>query len=309
MTQIAREAHIDVLLPVGVDWIEFAGVMHAPLSQAMAVVPVPEPEAFKTVNNKWSLAQFMQAHDVPGPPTILGTLDDNFEQQLHALKFPILTKPITAWGGEGIRRFETLPEFEAFLAEYGHERFKNRYILQSFLTGYVIGLNVLCQEGKILAHTMQRGFIPNSQKWAAAAAIRFVWQEGVLEAAEKLLTALKWSGFSNIDMFYDTTDNQVKILEVNSRFWGSLRGSYVAGVNFPYLACLAAHDVPFSCPKYELAQYIHPKTAIKEGLSKLLGKGQNNFTFNETGLKFLLSDPFAETARAFLQETAGDKWQ
>lgn len=306
---VVKETGADVLLPTGIEGIKFAGSVRSELSEVIAVAPVPEPEAFDLVNNKWRLAQFMAEQGIAGPPTIFASMDAAFDQQLRAMKFPILAKPYMAWGGEGIRRFETLAEFENFVAEYGPERFRNRYIIQTFLNGYVVGLNILSRQGQILAHTMQRGIIPNTTKWAAAAAIRFIQHEGVLETAQKLLAALKWNGFGNLDMFFDTDDRQVKILEVNSRFWGSLRGSYVAGVNFPYLACLAGLNIPFDSPTYELAQYVHPKTALKVGLSKLLGKQQNEFAFDETGLKYLLRDPVAEAARAFYQETASDQWQ
>lgn len=309
IAQVVRDTGVDVLLPVETDWITFVGAMRQQLSKSLAVVPVPEPEAYRTVNNKWLLAQFMEEHQVPGPPTVLGTLADDFERQLRAIEFPVLIKPITAWGGEGIRRFESVDELQAFLDEYGREAFKDRYIVQSFLPGYVIGLNVLCRNGEVLAYTMQRGTIPNPQKWAAAAAIRFIRQEGVLETAQKLLRALNWSGFGNLDMFYDTSDDQVKVLEFNARFWGSLRGSYVAGVNFPYLACLAALDVPFPVPEYRLAQYIHPRTAFKEGIRKLVGKSEHDFSFSETGLKYLLNDPLAEAARAIRQELSSQQWQ
>jgi predicted ATP-grasp superfamily ATP-dependent carboligase len=321
IAQLVEETCADVFLPVETDWIEFASAMRQPLSQLLAVVPipdpetyrtvvpVPEPEAYRIVNNKWLLAQFMEEHQVPGPPTVLGTLADDFERQLRAMKFPVLIKPITAWGGEGIRRFDSVDELQAFLEEYGREAFEDRYIVQSFLPGYVIGLNVLCRNGEVLAYTMQRGTIPNPQKWAAAAAIRFIRQEGVLEIAQKLLRALNWSGFGNLDMFYDTSDEQVKILEFNARFWGSLRGSYVAGVNFPYLACLAALDIPFPVPEYRLAQYIHPKTAFKEGVRKLLGRSHRGFTFGETGLKYLLNDPLAEAVRAIRQGLSSEQWK
>jgi len=77
----------------------------------------------------------------------------------------------------------------------------------------------------------------------------------------------------------------------------------VAGVSFPYLACLAALNIPFSVPDYQLAQYIHPKTAVREGMAKLFGKNsKNKFVFQETGLRFLVADPLAETIRVFRQE-------
>jgi predicted ATP-grasp superfamily ATP-dependent carboligase len=302
MAQIVQETEVDVLLPVETDWIGFAGAMRPALSKLLAVAPVPEPESYRIVNNKWLLAQFLQAHQVPGPQTVLGTLDDDFEQQLLDIEFPVLMKPVTAWGGEGIRRFESISQLQEFLEEQGQERFRDRYIVQSFLTGYVIGLNVLCQEGKILAYTVQRGILPSPQEWASDPAIQFIKQEEVLETAQRLLAALNWSGFGNMDLFYDFSDGQIKVLEFNARFWSSLRGSYLAGVNFPYLACLAALGLPFQVPEYRLVQYVHPKTALKEGMLKLLGKGQLNFALGETDLKFFLDDPLAEIIRAFQQE-------
>jgi hypothetical protein len=50
-------------------------------------------------------------------------------------------------------------------------------------------------------------------------------------------------------------------------------------------------------------RYFHSKTALREGLARLRGKNrEQNLTFGETGLKFLLADPLAETLRAFGQE-------
>lgn len=307
--QIVRENGVEVLLPVEPDWIEFASVLQSELSLLFAVVPVPEPETLRIVNNKWLLAEFMQGHQLPGPPTILGTLDEDFEKKLQDMQFPILIKPVTAWGGEGIRRFETIEQLQAFLEEYGYERFRNRYIVQSLLDGYVIGLNVLSQEGKVLAYTIQQGIVTSHQEWASDPAIRFVKRDEVLKAAQRLLTELNWSGFGNIDMFYDTSDDQIKILEFNARFWSSLRGSYLAGVSFPYLACLAGLDIPFPIPEYQSISYMHPKTAIKEVIKKFLGKSRQDFVLNQTDLRFLLNDPLAEIIRAVRQELAEDQWQ
>jgi predicted ATP-grasp superfamily ATP-dependent carboligase len=308
VAEVARQTQADVLLPIETEGIKFVATKRQELSQLLAVVPVPNFESFEIADNKWSLAQFMQEKNIPGPPTILCTLDHDFERQLRTLVFPVLLKPSIGWGGEGMRRFEDLQQLQKFLEKQPVEQIKDKYIIQSFLTGYVIGLNVLCREGEILAYTLQRGFIPNlDQKYGPAAAVRYIKRDDALEVGQRFLAALNWSGYANIDMFYDTRKNQVTILEVNARFWGSLRGTYVAGVNFPYLACLAALDIPFPVPDYELTQYIHPKTAIKEGLLRVLGKNQyEKFPLEETGLKFMLADPIAEIYRALRQQLEGD---
>ncbi len=308
--EVARQNHIDVILPIEMEWISPYDDQRQALSQVAPVVPVLDSESFKFANNKWMLYELMKEHGFPIIPTVLCTLDDDFEQQIHDLEFPVLIKPVTAWGGEGIQRFETRAQLQEFLDQSDSEKIKNRYIVQSFLTGYVGGLNILCRRGELLAHTMQRGFIPNPIKYAAAAAIEFIRREDALELGKNLVSELKYNGVANIDMFYDTVDNQVKILEVNTRFWGSLRGSYVAGVSFPYLACLAALDMPFPVPDYELTRYVHPKTALKEGILRALGRSQyEKFPLEQTGLRYMLADPIAETFRAMRQQLAGDRWQ
>jgi len=310
IAEVIKQNHIDVVLPVEMEWIAPQDAKRHALSKLAAIAPMLGSKPFEITNNKWLLFKLMQENGIPTPQTVLCTLDEDFEQRIRHLEFPVLIKPITAWGGEGIQRFDSKSQLQEFLEQCDGEKIKNRCIVQSFLTGHVIGLNILCREGQLLAYTAQRGFIPNPQKYAAAAAIRFVKHEEAVETGRKLISLLKYSGVANVDMFYDTTENRVKILELNTRFWGSLRGSYVAGVSFPYLACLAALDIPFPGPDYKLTRYVHPKTAIKERILGFLGKSQyEKFPLEETGLKYMLADPIAETLRALRQQLSSDRWQ
>lgn len=310
VAQVVTQNHIDVILPIEMEWIAPQDARRHALSELAAVASVLDSKSFKVANNKWQIFKLLQENGIPAPPTVLCTLDGDFEQQIHQLEFPVLIKPVTAWGGEGIRRFDNMSQLQEFLGQCDSEKIKNRYIVQSFLTGYVVGLNILCREGQLLAYTMQRGFIPNPQRYAAAAAIRFIQREDVIEIGKKLVSVLSYNGVANVDMFYDTRENQIKVLELNTRFWGSLRGSYAAGVSFPYLACLAALDIPFPVPGYDLARYIHSKTALKEGMLRILGKSRyERFYSEETGLKYMLVDPVAETLRAVRQQLSGDRWQ
>jgi predicted ATP-grasp superfamily ATP-dependent carboligase len=160
----------------------------------------------------------------------------------------------------------------------------------------------------MLATTMQRGIIPNTQQYAAAGAIEFIMQDKFSAIAQQLIAALDWSGFANIDTLHDSRDACLKILEINARFWGSLRGSLMAGVSFPYMACLAALNIPFPVPDYRPARYFHPKTAVRERVLRLRGKNrESEIAFRETGLQFLAADPLAEAMRAFQQEVLEPK--
>jgi len=308
VAEIVKKHRIDVLLPTETEWIAFAVANRAALSEFVAVAPLPDQRTFEIANNKGLLAQFLEDNQIPGPSTALVSYDDLFEKKLQDMEPPFLLKPAVAWGGEGIRKFGDRADLRRYLEQQNPEETKNRFIVQSMLPGYVVGVNVLSRDGKMLAKTMQRAIIPNTQKYAAAGAIRLIKEDEFFVIADKLVTALKWSGFANVDTLCDSRNGQLNILEINARFWGSLRGSLVGGVSFPYLACLAALDIPFSMPDYELLRYFHPKTALREGFLGLLGKGrERNIAFRETGLRFLVADPLAEIVRAFRQEVLEEK--
>jgi predicted ATP-grasp superfamily ATP-dependent carboligase len=306
--EVVKKHKVDVVLPTETEWISFVVAHREALSSFVAVVPVPDPGTFQVANDKWRLAQFLVERGIPCPPTVLVTCDEAFDRRLQDMDFPVLLKPAVAWGGEGIERFESLPELRQYLEQRDVEQMRGQFIVQSFLSGFVVGVNVLASRGQMLASTIQRGIIPNTHKYAAAGAIQFIKDDRFAEAAQRLVSALAWSGFANIDTLYDDRDHQLKILEINARFWGSLRGSLIAGVSFPYLACLAALDIPFPMPDYELVRYVHPKTAVREGLSRLVGRSRDRqavaFAFRDTGLQFMLADPLAEGLRAYRQEVA-----
>ena len=154
-----------------------------------------------------------------------------------------------------------------------------------------MGCSVLCRDGKILAYTIQKGFIPGLQRFAPPAGIEFVKDDQTFAVVSRLISSLKWSGVANIDLKYDEKNRQVNVLEVNGRYWATILGSLVAGVNFPYLACLAGLGISFSRPDYRLNRFIRGNAAIIRGY---LCKSKVNFTFKETSWRYALTDSLPE---------------
>lgn len=296
-----RKQRIDVVLPTGSDWISFAAREKTRLGSIVKVAPVPEPAALGVADDKWLLSRFMVEHDIPGPPTELVSADRSFLDRLDLLEFPVLLKPVTAWGGEGIVRFDRSDALLAHLDSSPDLRMGS-HVVQTLRPGFVVGVNVLARRGAILASTVQRGFIPNANRYAAAGGVEFTPGSPYLSAVERLMRALAWTGFANLDTLV-LPDGTHEILEINARFWGSLRGSLAAGVNFPYLACLTALDIPFARPEFRAARYLHPKTALRVAMQRVSGSPA---TFSggpvESGLRFLVVDPIAEAIRALRQE-------
>jgi len=297
VTDVVKQNAIDVLLPTGIPGISFAIANREALSKVVALPPLPDPRPFQIANDKWLLAQFLEENGISGPKTMLVT-ESNLEKGIRDLEYPVLLKPTGAAGGSGVRRVESPAEIQSYLRAQDKAKLQGCFVVQSLLPGRDVDFSVLALKGKLLATTIQRGIIPNKQKFAPPIAIEFIKDERFFEASRKLFSALNSSGYAHVDTLLDARDQSINILDINARFWGSLRGSLVAGVNFPYLACLAALQIPFSPPDYELAHYYHTKVAIRESLFRRQDNGKKGrISFQETGLRFLVQDPVAEILR------------
>ena len=61
--------------------------------------------------------------------------------------------------------------------------------------------------------------------------------------ADKLLSAVQWHGVAMVEFRINADNGQAYLMEVNTRFWGSLQLAIDAGVNFPRLLPLDNYRV------------------------------------------------------------------
>jgi hypothetical protein len=108
------------------------------------------------------------------------------------------------------------------------------------------------------------------------------------------MRALNWSGVANIDLRYDEDKKEVKILEINPRYWASVIGSLVAGINFPNLACQLSMGLDFPRPEYQLVRYTKPEAAFKLLLKEYFKGNISIGTIKNTGLLYTMTDPGPE---------------
>jgi predicted ATP-grasp superfamily ATP-dependent carboligase len=302
LIEFIRTYGVDVVLPVSERGAEFVAISYEALVEFAAITPLPSPQALRLAINKWSLFEFASELGLPMPASIQVTLDNAFYDALSALEYPVLLKPTCEAGGKGIIKFEGPDKLRAHLRTQGVELTRNKHIVQSYTPGVDLGLSVLCENGSILAYTIQQGL--KAQYLGRLKAMQFVRRDDVLEIGQKLLSALNWSGVAHIDFRHDARDGKAKMLEVNGRYWGSLLGSLVAGVNFPHLACLTALGISFVMPTYQLKKYIQTGTAAKDFIGRLLGKSElGGFSFSETGWKFFVADPMPQVVNAVVNRT------
>jgi predicted ATP-grasp superfamily ATP-dependent carboligase len=289
----AQRANIDIVLPVDTQTIRLLSAHNESSFLNAAISLVPKLDAMDIAANKWLLAQWLQAHHIPCPVTILCRPDLAFEQELAALRFPVLLKPIQqigddiGVGGRGIHIFEQ----PAALLEFYQQNTHIEYIVQSFINGYDMGCNVLCRAGKIEAYSIQKGFMASHIRFAPAAGIDFIENTGAYAVVSELVAKLKWTGVANFDLRYDEDDQQVKVIEINPRFWGSLLGSFCAGVNFPYLSCLAGLGLDIPEAVFHPMRYVNTGTAAKLLCQGVMHSKSQAYYFDNSALEFVIRDP------------------
>ncbi|MCK5707929.1 MAG: ATP-grasp domain-containing protein [Candidatus Aureabacteria bacterium] len=288
-----KKTKADILLPVKFSMTRYLSHHFQKLSKQITITPITNINTFNIVNNKWLLAEFLKRHGFPHPDTILYCSEENYENSIQNLSFPVLVKPIFGDSGKGIYLFDDRSKLLSFLEANIDQ--SQQIIIQNCIRGIDIGCSVLCSDGKILAYTIQKGMASTGIKFSSLSEIDLIKKENVFKIIEKLMSILKWNGIAHIDMLYDEKENSAKIIEINPRYWASLMGSFSAGVNFPYLSCLAGLGFSFPKPDYYLDHFIvSGKATIKHAIKYYFKKSKIDFSWKKTSLKYGMADPLAE---------------
>ncbi|NNL33400.1 MAG: ATP-grasp domain-containing protein [Flavobacteriaceae bacterium] len=232
INEVIDEREIAIILPIAEKIMELLLANVSKINPKAKMVPLSSKDKFKIAIHKNLLYDFMLANEIAAPKSFkFNHLHELVSVKEH-LRFPVLLKPINGKGGEGIIRFDAYEDLSQYVS--GNANLEDA-IIQELIMGYDIDCSVLCENGKILTYTIQKGFIPRKTPYMPQLGIEFIQNDEVLRTVSKLMAALDWNGVAHIDLIYDEKEKNYKVLEVNGRFWGSLLGSKKVGVNFPEL--------------------------------------------------------------------------
>lgn len=290
----AEALGVDAVFPIREESVGYL-TRHGAPTGAPALMPLPAPAAFDVATDKAALAALMAAHGLPHPRTFAvdalrapGGLDEP--------RYPVIVKRRTGAFGQDMHLAADRRALRRRLEALGDDAAD--YFAQEFIEGTDIDCSVICRDGDVLAHTIQRARIPSPRPFMPPDAIEFVAHEGVRSVVARLMHHLRWDGVAHVDLRMDA-EGRVYVLEINARFWGSILASANAGVNFPHLALAMALGRPL------------PPTAYRHGPffpRGLLGWGQrrqtDGWTWRRTHAPYVLADPAPLLVRTFRRLTA-----
>jgi len=277
--RIIRKENVNLLVPCTTAGIDFTLRHRKALEIECDIVPLPERETFDLVSDKWALFKTLIANGIPTPETVLYRDADQFK----TIQYPVLLKPINGESGVNIRKLDQLPgpSFIQTLESAGED-----YIIQEYIDGYDIDCSILASEGTLLAHTIQMNLGEKARYSPGNDRIQFLRENKVLETVRKTCELLEWTGVAHIDLRYDNERKVYHIIDFNPRFWGSILGSYSAGVNFPYLLYLMSCNIRFESPEFKEKLFVSLRQFLKDAFSRSLKYG-----LRDTNLEFIIADP------------------
>ncbi|GEM_PF-1498031 len=272
--QLIDKLKIDVIFPASELGFKYVSSYREALSEHCKLVPLPSHENLFTAFEKDRLGKFLMDKGISTPRTL--SLEEF--QAGAKIDYPILLKPVQGFGGYGILKFDTAAEVKV------PEKRRVPFIAQEFVEGYDIGCNVICKDGEILNYTIQESLVKDvniGPKYR----LKFIHHQKVLDCVQEACKALNWTGVNNIDLIYSEEKDQVWIIEMNPRFWGSTLSTMQLGMNFAAMALQITYDEEVEKVDYEEQIYIKHTEAFKDFF-----KGKKNYPWRQTSVGFFWSD-------------------
>ena len=199
------------------------------------------PHVIERLSNKCTLFRLAEDLGVPTPKTIYIDSPAEFDGLASQLTFPVVIKPSRSayhvddsWVMTEVAYARDYAELSRKIEQESYLS-SHPFMLQERVHGTARGLFTLYRDGRPVVHFGHRRLRekPPTGGVSVLSESRRA-SESMIEASEKLLGHVGWEGVAMVE-FLVADDGTPYLMEVNTRFWGSLQLAIDAGVDFPYL--------------------------------------------------------------------------
>lgn len=221
--------------------------------------PWPGPDAFESVRDRYRLYEHARRADVAVPDTAPVDEWDGWDDvTVVKSRYSVMERN----GGKFYAhprffRGETAPDGEAIESmadEMNHVPMAQEYVPGDREHGFY----AICDEGEPKVTFQHRRVRSYSYTGGASTYRESVRIPELAAAGTRLLRELNWHGPAMVEFKHDPRTDELKLMEVNPRFWGSLPLSRAAGLDFPYRYYqLAAGELDRVADTYEAGVGCH----------------------------------------------------
>lgn len=263
---VSREG-IDLIIPVKSNDLDNLLVDRNKFIRQMAYWG--DYESYRMLSNKYNLSVLLKKLNILHPQT---------RNDIEALKPGTVLKLTDSSSAKGIYYIET----EDDVAEYANI-FKDRkdFVIQEYIKGEGVGYSVFAVDGNIIIGYGHRRLMEYPITGGSSVYRETYFHPNMAIIASQLLKETNWSGFAMFE-FKLSRDNQLYLIEVNPRIWGSIHQGLVNGVD--YFSWLLGDKTQ----KHELTAPQNKRTY----LSPLIYKAMLGYILKGKGSKLI---PFVKT--------------
>ena len=232
---------IDVILPM----TEQSDYLLNPATDYLpkrTILACPKTEQMQALGDKLNLFRLAKRLDIAIPNTFF--LNDNSElpSLIHDIAdYPVVIKPALSriavkdgFISASVTYATDRADLEAQYATSPALRYPS--MIQEKIIGPGTGLFTLYDNDHPLAlfsHRRLREKPPSGGVSVVSESVSLDCE--MVEAADRLLSAVGWRGVAMVEFKRDERDGRAKLMEINGRFWGTLQLSIACGVDFPGL--------------------------------------------------------------------------
>ena len=213
-------------------------------------LPFASYEKVLQLADKGNLMKLANTLDIPTPATQF--LASSAELATATLTYPLVIKPCLSkilarsrWIATSVKIIHSPEDMEKTLAT---ELYLKTYpfMIQEFIPGTGAGIFCLYQHGKPTAFFAHRRLREKPPQGGISVLSQSAETDPTLKLyAEKLLAAANWHGAAMVE-FRVAPDGAAYLMEVNTRFWGSLQLAIDSGIDFP--ALMVSNELGLALP-------------------------------------------------------------
>ncbi|MGB7932691.1 MAG: ATP-grasp domain-containing protein [Gammaproteobacteria bacterium] len=239
LARLVKEHHIDILLPM----TELTTTLLLTHKDAFPgiVIPFPEMSRVDALANKCTLMRTAESLGIPVPRTWYVDDPATIPDFKDAPSFPAVLKPGRSWlrlQDQWQRSAVKFPVDESALnsiIDSDPAFHTHPFMIQEYVAGHGQGVFALYNQGKPLAFFSHRRLREKPPGGGVSVLSESITTDPALVShARSLLDKVGWHGVAMVE-FKVAPDGAPYLMEINTRFWGSLQLAIDAGVDFPYL--------------------------------------------------------------------------
>lgn len=255
LAKLVQQHRIDLLLPM--TELTTSLVLGNRSHFHSTKIPFSDSQTVARISDKCALMKMAASLGVPYPQTWFCENAASLTCDLDDLDYPVVLKPALSWleqAGEwrrvGVRTATSASQArEIFISDPVFQT--HPFMIQSFVEGQGQGVFALYDNGKPVTFFAHRRLREKPPSGGVSVLSESVAVDPILQQhAQALLDAAKWHGVAMVE-FKVHPDGTPYLMEINTRFWGSLQLAIDAGVDFPWLLAQLASDThPAPVPGY-----------------------------------------------------------